>query len=283
MTDTTTEILQYGFGSVHLNTFAKNVESISGRLSMPGKRTANVAVAGKEGQLYVPDKRWDQNVIALNMWVKGCLDDGTIPGGGTARKQFFANLDQLARLFSQPGLQPLVWTLPDGSQRIADVEVLDTIDFSVIGYNPMGKFAVSLTMPNAFWRDYNSVTDTFTNPPISTLRAFVNLAGGSAPMDDLVITVTGPWNGFGLLDAVSGASLGFGTNLAGGDSLVIDCGAYTCKLNGVSTLTPLVHSAASFYRAQPDPNGAVALYFGGSGLTGASSVSFAGRRKHLVG
>lgn len=286
MADTTTEILTYA--GVHLNTFAKNVESIGGRLTIPGKRTGNVTIAGKEGQLAVLDKRYDQNVIALTMWLRGCDDDGGIPSGN-ARIEFFKRLDELARLFQLPGLQPLVWTLPDGTQRQADVEVLDTIDFTTIGYSPMAKFAVSLTVPDAFWKDVATRTDIFVNPTLGPVHPLTNLAGGSAPIDDAIITVTGPWTDFLITDFVSGSEFLFastppiGTTLAGGDILVIDCGKWTCLKNGVSWLTPIFHTSHSFLRLQPSASAGMAVTFFGTGLSGASSVNITARRRWLNG
>lgn len=284
MTNTTTET--FSWAGVVLNTYANNIESIAGRLQVPGKRTGNVPLPGQHGQMPVSDKMYDQNVISLPMWIKGSDANGAIPGGSSSRKEFFKNHDALCRLFQLPGQQALVWTLADGTQRQCFGEVLDTIDYSADGWGePMAKFAVSLTLAKPFWQDTAQATDTLVNPTHdgTTQVSLPNLSGGSAPIDDAKITVTGPWNGFTMTDPISGATFGFSTNIPAAQTLVIDCAAFTCLLNGTSKLTSLTHNKPPFMRFQPDASGNVKIIMAGSATTSASQVQVQGFRRWLAG
>src|SRR5687768_5894726 len=97
MTVTTSETLSVD--GVVLNTLAKNIETLTGRLRTPPLRGSNLSIPSRHGALHTATKVYDENEIVLPMWVAGCDDDGEIPYFGSARKEFFKNLDELSNLF----------------------------------------------------------------------------------------------------------------------------------------------------------------------------------------
>ena len=221
--NTTTEILSVD--GVVLNTLAKNIESIAGRLHVPGKRTTNQTLPGKHGSLHVGNKVFEPNTIVLPMWVRGCDDDGAIPAGGSARDEFYFNLDELTNLFGRDGLRDVRHTLPDGSIRQCFAEVLSSIDFSVTGRNPLGKFSVEMEVPDVFWQDLNQVNQAQV---VGNGRYhYGQLDGGTAPIVDAVLTITGPFTTFTVTDVESGDSFTYAAAIAAGPPRPLSSG--TCR------------------------------------------------------
>jgi hypothetical protein len=284
---TTTEVLTVN--GVILNTLAKNIESLTGRLRTPAKRTANVVVPGRHGAVRTTGKKYDQNVLALPMWVIGADDDGSIPRGSSDRKEFFARVDELVTLFSGNGDVPLDirHTLPDGSVRQCFGDVLDVINFTTQdGESPLAKVGVSIQVPGAFWQDLNEVTDTVVaNGASVTLPHF---AGASAPMEDCRVQLVGPWNN-PVLTFSDGSWVKYSDSLTAGKGVLIDASNWT--LSGVGGYTPslskLTYSGSSSHWFCIPPTGeatpTVQIVGGASERTAATSMTMTGRRKYLVG
>lgn len=282
---TTEEILSVD--GVILNTFAKNIESLTGRLRTPAKRTSNVVVPGRHGTVRTKGKKFDQNFLILPMWVVGCDDDGRIPSGGSARKEFFKNVDALTQLF-QGGDEELDirHTLPDGSIRQCFADVQEMVDFTVTGVNPIGKFSVNLSVHDAFWQD---LTDRTESKDAGLDQAsFTILRDATAVMEDLTATITGPWTNPKITFA-DGSWLQYNAAIPAGQGLVINSG--TWSLSGVGGLVPdlskLVYSGtSSHFIAVPSgkPGDAILVDFAGSArVSGQTEFTLTGRRKFLVG
>ena len=280
--NTTTEILSVD--GVVLNTLAKNIESLTGRLHTPEKKGENVPIPGAVGELYVPGKMDAANTIVLPMWVRGCTDDGLVPSVGQDRINFYANLDQLTGLFGKnTGLLDVRHTLPDTSIRQCFAEVLSALDFSTIGRRPLGRFSVEMTVPDAYWQDLNPVTAQSAAGGTGAFN-MAEFSGLSAPVYDAVITVTGPMNaGMVLTDNASGETFQFGAAIPAGQNLVIDCDNWTVKLNGVDSIQNVQNTHDYFLPLTPDVNGNLWVSLAATGLTAASKFSITGRRKYRVG
>jgi hypothetical protein len=275
--NTTTEILTVD--GVVLNTLAKNIESIAGRLHVPGKRTANQTLPGKHGTLYVANKKYEANVIVLPMWVRGCDDDGSVPSGST-REEFFTNLDVLTNLFMRDGLRDVSHTLPDGSIRQCFAEVLSSIDFSVIGHNPLGKYSVEMEVPDVFWQDVNAIVQA---RGVAENVHYPQFDGLTAPLVDAIITVTGPANSVLLTDTNSGEWFQYAAALGVGEQLVVDCAEWTAKKGAADVIGNVSHSDDYFLPLTPNLARQLWVSMNIPGSTGGTSVSINGRRKYLVG
>lgn len=287
MTVTTAETLSVN--GVVLNTLAKNIESLTGRLKVAALRTDNIIVPGRHGRLRTTQKFYDEGQIVLPMWVVGCDDNGNVPT--TTRKQFMANVDTLTQLF-RPGDGPirLVHTLANGTARFIYTEVTDVIDFSIQGYNPIGKFSVSMRAPSPFW--------TETPPPYVTMPPTQNgavnaLLDMTAPVEDGIFTFTGPITNPRVEALYNGVPL-FNPNwfqysgtIPAGQQLRVDCGNWA--LTGLLGFTPnyslFGHAgAARWLIIQPGPPGvAPGLKITGSNTTAATVVNLSAARKFLVG
>ena len=113
---------RWSFGGVDLNTHAINVRSVAGADDSPELRGENPAFGGLPGRLSVP-KLEDERRIALGLWVTSLDPDGVAPAN--EREAARARLDDLkAVLLVRDILQPLVRTMPDGSTRTAQAEVI---------------------------------------------------------------------------------------------------------------------------------------------------------------
>lgn len=170
---------------VVLNTLAKNVESLTGRLSTPARRGENRTVSGRSGRIR-SRKRFDQRTVVLPMWVQGCDDDGRIPSNSSEAAQLFRNVDELTRLFAADSVE-LVHTLPDNSARRIVGEVVDVIDFTAT--QGLAKFSVALVCPEPFWEDVNQTYQTVAGVGSFQLNYF---AGSTAPIEDATVRFNGP-------------------------------------------------------------------------------------------
>lgn len=278
MVQTTVE--KFSVDGVNLNTLAKNISSLTGRLRAPAFRTGNVVLPGSHGEAWIPNKKFQANTLTLPMWVVGCNDDGEIPTGSTKRREFFKRVNELVALFKSPELLDVQWVQADGSVRQCYAEALDVLDFTVDA-SPTGLVGVVLTIPSAFWQDLTDKTQTFSGA-ISTATP-TNFQGGSAPMEDLVYRIGGPWTN---PEATFSDGTWFRYNAAipAGQTLVVDCGEWTLTGEGgmVPDYSKLEHDGEDGVWGAL-PASAAAIELSGSARTGATSFIITGKRKFLVG
>lgn len=288
MTATTTETLTVN--GVVLNTLAKNIKSLTGRLRAPALRTDNVVVPGRHGSIRTPNKRYEEGQIILPMWVRGCDDDGNI----VSRSQFYSNVDVLTNLFRPgAGVLTVIHTLPDSSQRRALAECTEAIDLTMVGGGqfPYATFSVALRVPDSFWTD-TVVTNFDMN---STFNGAVGpLAGMTAPCEDAVLVVSGPCTSVTVEARYDGGAMDdplyftYSGTIGTGQTLKIDCGKWT--LTGTSGLvvdyTKIFHTGSSrFLTIAPGPVGGtpeLKVTMAGA-VAGTSKVNLQCRRKFLVG
>lgn len=276
---------------VVLNTLAKNITSLTGRLKVPARRNENITVPGRHGRIRTTRKYFDENDIVLPMWVRGCDDDGNITSG---REQFYGNIDTLTKLF-QPGDGSLevVHTLPDGSSRRAWAECTEAIDFSMQAGShgrPLGKFSVALKMPSPFWEE---TTVTSVDLAVAHTGSVSQFFGTTAPIDDMVLTVTGPATNprvealYNDVTMVNPTWLLYSGTVPAGQTLVIDVANWS--LAGTGGLTPdyslFSHQGgATWLTLVPGPGDeAPQVKFTASSTSGATKLNLAARRKFLVG
>lgn len=282
MVQTTGNILTVD--GVVLNTLAKNIESLAGRLSTPARRGSNIKVSGRHGSIYRRKKSWDEGVITLPMWVAGCDDDGMVPYGHTAAGLFYRNLDQLTGLFTSDKLLEIRHTLPDGSERVIWGEVSDAIDFSTS--QGIAKFSVSIICPDPFWQDTFRRT---VNHSGSGGFSFTGFAGATAPTTDGVCTFYGPATNPGVSYEVGGVTyeLRYNKVLLANQSIVIDSENWKLTANGghVADHAALFHKGDARWlvipAATPNP-----VYFFASQTGSPNSLwsqKISGQRRFMIG
>lgn len=100
MTNTTKEY--WDVDGVSLNTYAWNIATLSGRLSVPPLRGADIVVPHRAGQVWRP-RVADARTVTLGMWVRGSDANGLVPRHWRGR--FNDNWEALQRLLFQPSRQ----------------------------------------------------------------------------------------------------------------------------------------------------------------------------------
>lgn len=288
MVNTTTELLTVD--GVVLNTLAKNIDSLTGRLRVAGLRGENAQVPGRHGTIWSRTKVYDEGEITLPMWVAGCNDDGEIPSGQTSRKLFYTNLDKLTNLFGYKNrLLDVRHRLPSGVWRQALCEVVESYDFTTDAVNPIGRFSVVLKVPEVFFRDVDTSTSVraIVSSGVLDLEEFV---GATAPMEDMVFQITGPVTNFKMKAIESGVEMApevsfeYQAAIPAGQTLTVNSSTWTLTGGGglVVDYSKAVHKGTPRYMViMPDALPRIAI--SGSAVTGASELSITGRRKFLVG
>lgn len=281
MVSTTAETLSVN--GVILNTLAKNVESLTGRLRTPGRRTQNLVVAGRHGSIRTNQRLYAENAISLPMWVAGGDDDGAIPAGSSERRELFKNIDTLTRLFlGNVGQLDVRHTLPDGSVRQCFGDVLDAIDFTSYA-KPLAKFGVTIVMDDPFWRDLNQITETIlANGATATFNSF---AGATAPMERLRFQFTGPWNS-PVLTFSDGSWLAVDVNIPAGATVTVNSDTWGLTSSGVTTILANIRrsgGASARWASVPPSDTGVVVSLAGTARTTATQLQLQGRRAYLVG
>lgn len=293
VTNTTAEILTVD--GVTLNTYAKNVSSLTGRLRTPGIRTANIVIPGRHGSLRPASRVYEDNVVTLPMWVRGCDDSGAVPT--TKRTEFYKNIDALTQLFSYHKQRlDIRHTLPDGSVRQCFADVLETIDVASSDgglAEPLGLFNVTLQLNDPFWQGTADVTQQISGAPggVTNLGNFV---GATAPMDALVIRFTGPINN-PIINAVYDNNVitsiyaTYQDNIASGAWIEFDTANWTWTTGGGIggfSYGKWAHSGQGrLFQLFPGLSAGVPqIYWSGGGSpTSTTKLNITGRRKYLVG
>jgi hypothetical protein len=282
MANTTTETLTVN--GVVLNTLAKNIESLTGRLRTPGRRTTNVTVAARHGALRVANKLFAENVLALPMWVIGGDDNGRVPSGQTDRRLLRSNIDTLTRLFlGSTGPLDIRWTRPDGTVRQCFGDVLDAIDFTTETPDQLAKFGVTITMTDPFWYDLTNITQQLqANGANATFSSF---AGATAPMERLRAKLIGPWNS-PIVTFADGSWFAVDVNIPAAATVTINSDTWTLSSTGVTTILSNLRRSAGvtgrWLTIPPTVDGPV-VSFSGSGRTTATQLELFGKRAYLVG
>lgn len=278
MTNTSTQPLRVD--GVRLDTLAYNIETLGGRLNVPGMRGENVFVPGQHGSLWSP-KFYEEGSFAIKMWVQGCDINGAVPALGTDHT-FRKNLDTLSALFGKRGkLMDVRQTWPQG-ERQCFAEVQKAIDFSTLGGVSLraAKFAVAFVIPEVFWQDI--FTTTQSGIPANADTVLTSIAGATAPIGDGLFTISNPTAAAHanprVMDIENGSWFQWNGSLAAGASVTIDSKEWTIT-GGGSSLAQLVHGgSARFIELTPTPTGDYKVRLGApAGL----QLAVTARRKFL--
>ena len=288
-----TSIIPVSVDGVRLDTLAYNVEGLSGRLAMPGKRGENAVMPGMHGRSFMP-KRFDSVSYTLRMWVIGSDEDGNAPDTMANEYQGFRdNLDTLNQMFGVTH-RPLDvrQTWPDGVRQ-AFMDCLQVVDPEIFGVRPTGKFAVALENLG-FWQDVDTQDYTSGGALVSgTELALGQFLGSTAPMMDYIYVVKGPANNPLLKDPDTGHWIKLNKNLAAGEHWRLDAGNATSVTGvgigfagaGASAIALTQYAglhAPAMMGLTPRRLAAPHLTFEATGGTGAgTAVDVRGRRKYL--
>lgn len=183
MTNTTATF--WSADGVSLQTYAKNVESISPKLSVPRFRGENDVVPYAIGSRFVK-KVVDSRTITLGMWVRGYNDDGSKPADQPLK--FYENWNALVNLLWDPerefSLTKKFYHLGVLRSATAKAQFVGGFEPKMIGRSG-AKFTVDLKLADPYFYDdelqtFNLIdgdqnVDVFGNA--KTMRIFTTING----------------------------------------------------------------------------------------------------------
>lgn len=261
-----------------LNTYAKNIRTLSDRSGLPPTRGDNEKIPYRPGQLWVP-KLFDQRTVPLQMWIVGCDDDGALPTAHSRRAQLNANEDELLRLFGvRHRLVEFVRIkdMPDGPLTLTGrAECSNPMSPSTMAGGTRATLTVDLTMPDPFWygpEETVSITSsgaTVTNP-------------GSGESLDMELSLIGPLTNPRLVNSTTGIEVRYSGTISTGQTVVLDTANFTALLDGSTNVIGLVRhvGAPQWMKLFPGAN-TMALNNWQGGSVGAGSVSLTYRPPYL--
>lgn len=194
-------VIVNGSNTVRLDTLAYNIETRSGVASgLSATRSGAVEVAGRSGTFFRAGAKREESPIVLSLWV---TDDDVNGQPQSGYESWRENIDTLNQLFDTSTRQIEIreyvtaigapgTSLVGKAYRRAFCEVRATIepDMEDRWYGP---YKVQLINNNVYWED--SVVTTFVSPtgtPAVATHTITALQGSTAPIEDALITVTGP-------------------------------------------------------------------------------------------
>ena len=279
-----------------IQSMAFGVETVD--VTPPDLRGSHLSIPGMNGVYAQYNRSYEPGTIALKMWVLGCDVDGTLPGIRSSRRQMFErNVRMLFRLFGYQGntvtLSKTIYgdyegATPTTVKARAIIDGFTSLD--TMAARQRAELTVTMTLVDSFWSDVNTTTDS-TDASATMPKPLALSDVGTAPVDDSIITITGPITAPRVTCPASGSWIQYTGSVAAGQTLVIDTGAGTAKLNGnTSVLSSVTHGGTARFMVIPPRNSSLTgdtgfqtnLTLTGTGASSATKFSVAYNRKHLV-
>lgn len=228
---------------VLLSHFAWNISSKT--MSTPPFRGEHLTLAQRSGVVPTLNRPRDPSEFSLSMWVIGVdTTDGSIPATKTLRRtQFDSNLNTLIRVFTQD--QRLIRFKHENAagNRVCDALLTDMISPETMAARQRGQFTATFMVPAVFWRDENTTSTASTaSATLPKDLPLTHLVGGTAPIDDAVITVAGPITNPRVTDLETGNWVQYTGTVPTGQNWVVDAGAFTSTVNGASVRSLTTHA-----------------------------------------
>lgn len=282
---------------VSLDSYAWNVEAK--KRIIPAARSADQVIPGTDGVAASLNDDLEPGLMTLSMWVVGVDQSGVIPVGSSGMAQCRANVDALAHLFGKRHALLSVTETVDaaGTQRQAWCKVVDTIE-PEIRAGGVGRFTVSLTVPEGLWQDPTTADWSQASAVAGTVYEVTSLQGSTGPVQDAVIAVTGPVTNPQVNDFTTSAYVRLNAALPAGQVWRVNVGTWSTRYgSGLSlasadtagtdgqAVTVYGGGNARFLRLQPSLSAGarrVRLSLSGSGFTSATAIAVRARRKFLT-
>lgn len=271
MTVTTEETFKVD--GVILNTFAWNIDTLSGREGLPPRRGKNIPIPFRTGRVWTP-KTYEERTINLSMWVKGSTEDGVIPAEG-ARAKYNDNLRVLKRLFAptqrQVSLERKLRFTTGLETHTALAELANLMEPLNMG-SRMANLNVDLRMADPWWYGVTQSTD------VLAAGATINNPG-DVEATSMFITFVGPLTNPRLRNNSISPTIDvryLGT-IAAGQTVVLDTTLFSAIDQGGSSVVGAVSHVGSLLWMMLIPgNNTMTLdnYTGGSVGSGKATVAF---------
>ncbi len=272
-----------------LNNLAWNITTKNGRYSVPGTRGDDYTLPGVSGKVFVPNKPLDTGLFTLSMFVLGAYPDGSIPPAPAQRMALQHNLEQIFRqCFSTSYLVTLYQWHPSGAVRVSQGTMAGSSanDVSMFMGGRRAELSLAFEIMSGVWTDYLPATVAGT-PSASWSNQTLSLTalrGGTANIEDSVVTVTGPITNPIVSNTATGTSVKYTGTVPSGQTWVIDSGQYTSKVNGTSILSNTTHSGHARFLVidSGDAFNPPTVTLTGSGTSSVTNLSVTATRKHLI-
>lgn len=220
------------YDGIDLTQTGYNVRLLGAPFVTPARRGDNVVVPGKPGRFYVP-KQIDQRVQTLAMWAI----DEPVGGGTESEANMLANLDVLRGLFARAGQHTLKQQF-GSAVRTATVEVVNQVTFEPKVGNLAYVFMVDFLMSDPLW--YAETKTAFGPTTITMASQNITVTNaGTYQSEKAIFTLAGPLSNPKL--TIGSVWVQYTGAIAGGQSLVIDCGAWTALLAGADVSGNITH------------------------------------------
>lgn len=279
---------------IRLDTLAHNISTKNGIVRMAPMKGNAQEVPGRHGSLYKRGRRRGEGIVILNMWASDQDVDGIY--GSDRYVTWRNNMDKLLAIFdtsmNQIELREYIDPAAPTVYRRAFCEVRSAIDPEVMG-RAFGKFTVECIINGTFWED--SVVQTFSSPTGATAVATHNMtvfSGMTAPIEDAVISVTGPLGNPFLVDPLSGHRVDLGMTLAAGQQWRLDASLWeTAQGTGINftpgagtsvtgiTVAKGPYAPRLFGVTAENQGTAPRIQLGGTGASTGTQVRVQARRK----
>lgn len=280
MTITTAE--KFLIDGVALNTYAWNVTTWAGRLSVPARKGEVVSPPGRSGflpSLYAP---FEPGKVTLAMWIVGCTVDGQVPTDRSLRAEFEANRARLINLFTRGGLMHLEQYKPDGTVREAWATMTSAIDFTTQAGGTRAEFNVQLDIPASFWQEPEAQWTETSITSLPTTLEVGHLIGSDAPVEDAIIEVTGAISNPQVTDGVSGSWVKLPDTVPDGVKWTIDAGAFSSTLGATPRLDVSNAGSSRLIVLTPQLGGPPYVTVSGSAPGPNAKVRVTAHRKFLT-
>lgn len=272
-------------GGLALQTVAWNISTKTGRYAISAQRGDNTKVPGATGATFVKHKPADTGLYTLSMWVLGTLANGTIPFIGEGRRVFEQNLAQLLQSIRKT-FEPVTLSAwqPDGTVRQTTGDLNAATDPTLYAGGQIGQFNAVFEILPGVWQDWFAIaTVGSAGAGWSNQNLLMpGLIGGTAVIEDAVVTVHGPAVNPVVSNPNTGVSIQLNATLGTTDVWVIDSGAFTSTLNGTSNIGSITHSGHQRFVVIPPGElmAAPILNLTATGTGTNTNLSVTARRKH---
>ena len=261
------------FDGTNLMTLAYNVRSMGIDESLPARRGDNILIPGINGQTYV-SKDYEQRNIEIAMWMhtRGTATSSTVSAANAG-----TNIETLTALFGADGTHTLTRTR-------GTTTLTATVEVRNVRIEPQGPYhynvGLSLTMADPFWYATSTTTATTGFSSVPTNLSVTN--NGTYQAERVTITLTtASGNGITNPKFTCGSTWVQYTGVVdNGEVLVINTGAYTATVDGVSVLGNITHNT-SYTRWLAIPRGTNNVTVNGSGMSNTPTFSVAFQAPYL--
>ena len=272
--------------ATELTNYAYNISGFE--YATPALRGTTARMPFRSGSIPRFNRAYEPGEFALNMWIIGGNTDGSLPTTYAGQRAAFdANFAAvLAACTKQNNVIMLKRTYNGVSVRAEALPTADSMSVAMQAARTRSEVTFTFELVDAFWEDATATTQSATAG--ATLPKTLDLtgyAGATAPLEDAVVTVTGPITNPRVTDAETGVWVQYTGTVAAGASWVVDSGAFTSKVGSTSVRAATSHGGhARFLYVPPLRTGATSprlTLTGSAGGTG-TQMSVVYRRKYLV-